>query len=149
MKKILGIAIIALIALSNSFFDSPKATFSAEITTEGDKTYFAVTATVPGDFHIYSSDNSDDIGPVPTSLVIISEGIKSGDKLIEEGELHDSYDKNFQAQVKYYEGTVVFKREITLNKNTKKVEAEIEYMLCNDETCYPPEIIKLSASVAK
>lgn len=146
MRKF-GLIILGAVLASFAFIPTPKATFKASVEKENGKTFFVVYCEVPGEFHIYSNDNDPNSGPIPTSLMFDEKKVKAVGKMIEEGELHDKFDKNFQQQVKYYEGKVVFKQEIKVMDGTSSVKGEIEYMLCDDETCFPPEIVELSASL--
>lgn len=145
MRRI-GLFILGLVVASFSFVPTPKAEFVASIEKDKGNTFFVVKCTVPGEFHIYSNDNDPNSGPIPTSLMFDDKKVKLIGNLIEEGELHDKFDKNFQQQVKYYEGQVVFMQQIKVLEGAS-VEAQIEYMLCDDETCFPPEIVDLSASL--
>jgi len=96
-------------------------------------------ATIEKHWHLYSFDIPKN-GPVPTSIVFkpndgisIIGSIKTNKKPIEK------FDAMFDMKIHYFENNVVFKQRINLKKNITKVSGYIEYMLCNDEKCLPPD----------
>ena len=50
------------------------------------------------------------------------------------------FDNNFQMELSWYENAVVFTQKLKVtDPNKLKIAGEVEYMVCNDETCLPPE----------
>lgn len=97
------------------------------------------TATIEKHWHLYSFDIPQN-GPVPTSIVFkpndgitVIGSIKTNKKPIEK------FDAMFDMKIHYFENTVIFKQRINIKQNTTQVSGYIEYMLCNDEKCLPPD----------
>lgn len=57
------------------------------------------------------------------------------------------YDKNFNMNVSYFGNGVTFQQKIKLNKATTSVKAKVEFMVCNDTQCLPPEEVSFSIPV--
>ena len=55
------------------------------------------------------------------------------------------YDEQFAMNLRWYAGTVSFIQKLKVTDPAKfKVEGEVEFMACNDETCLPPDQIPFS-----
>lgn len=55
------------------------------------------------------------------------------------------YDEQFAMNLRWYPGTVSFIQKLKITDPAKfKVEGEVEFMACNDETCLPPDQIPFS-----
>ena len=55
------------------------------------------------------------------------------------------YDEQFAMNLRWYPGTVSFIQKLKITDPGKfKVEGEVEFMACNDETCLPPDQIPFS-----
>lgn len=55
------------------------------------------------------------------------------------------YDEQFAMNLRWYPGTVSFIQKLKVTDPAKfKVEGEVEFMACNDETCLPPDQIPFS-----
>ena len=55
------------------------------------------------------------------------------------------YDEQFAKNLRWYPGTVSFIQKLKVTDPAKfKVEGEVEFMACNDETCLPPDQIPFS-----
>ena len=57
------------------------------------------------------------------------------------------FDKNFKMNVSYFADQVVFKQKVKLNAKTTVVKGKIEYMVCDDSKCLPPDEISFSIPV--
>lgn len=94
-------------------------------------------------WHIYASELPTDDGPVATAFTINKgDQYEQIDKTAEEGKLISAYDKNFEAELKYYENFYIIKQKIKLNDGVKAsdvtINGEVYYMVCTDEKCLPP-----------
>jgi hypothetical protein len=49
--------------------------------------------------------------------------------------------------VAYFEKSVIFQQKVKLNRGTTTVKGKVEYMVCNDRQCLPPEEVEFSIPV--
>lgn len=101
------------------------------------------TATIETNWHLYSQDVPDG-GPIPTSFTF--EGnenyLKKGNTLEEAG--HVVNDPVFEMEIKYFEKKASFKQRIKLkSQEAFKVNATVEFMVCDDSRCLPPTDVNL------
>ncbi len=97
-------------------------------------------ATVEKNWHLYSQRNYGDAGPFPTEFNFADAG-KTYDLVgkVQESPTKDVFDKVFQMNISFYEKEATFTQKIKLkDKNTKIINAEVVYMVCDDEKCLPP-----------
>ena len=96
-------------------------------------------ATIEKHWHLYSFDIPQN-GPVPTSIVFKpNDGISIVGSIKTDKKPIEKLDAMFDMKIHYFEDNVVFKQRINIKKNITKVSGYIEYMLCNDEKCLPPD----------
>lgn len=118
-----------------------KATGSGQVAVE-------LTATVQEGWHIYATRLENDLGPIPTSI-----RFEKDERLKAVGELaepvpEEVFDPNFEMQVRYHSGTPVFvQRFQPTTLGVHVVKGEVEFMVCNDKTCLPPEVVKFELEV--
>jgi len=66
----------------------------------------------------------------------------------EVGKLFDQFDKAINARSKYYSNKVEFVQTITLKSNVKTaITGEVEFMVCDDRQCLPPDVAKFSVKL--
>ncbi|MDD2436725.1 MAG: cytochrome c biogenesis protein CcdA [Massilibacteroides sp.] len=55
------------------------------------------------------------------------------------------YDEQFAMDLKWYANNVTFRQKFKITDPVKfRIQGEVEFMVCNDETCLPPERIEFS-----
>jgi len=102
-----------------------------------------VNASIEGDWHLYSQTVPED-GPIPTSFVYEGNAnyLKKGNTKEEKG--HTIDDPVFNMLIKYFGDKATFKQRIKLKSTTAfKINAVVEYMVCNDTQCLPPKEVDL------
>ena len=106
-----------------------------------------ITATIEPGWHLYSQFIPEG-GPIPTSFTFEESDSYSRIGTVTEGKPHEEYDPNFEMVLKFFGEKAVFKQKIKV-KNTKNftIKGELEFMVCNDEMCLPPEYVDMSFSV--
>jgi len=106
-----------------------------------------MNAKIQESWHLYSQ-NVPDGGPLPThftfsknsSYKLIGEVVEEAGKTIN--------DPVFKIQIKFFEKETTFKQRIKIKvKNPFEVKAELEFMVCNDQSCLPPTYEDLVFSV--
>ena len=106
-----------------------------------------VTATIERGWHLYSQNVPDD-GPIPTTFSF--EGsvnyLKKGNTKEEVG--HTVNDPVFNMKIKYFDKKATFKQRIKIKySDAFKINASVEFMVCNDTQCLPPTEIDLTFSI--
>ena len=101
-----------------------------------------LTATIEKGWHIYATDLVNDLGPLPTEIRFApSQGFDMLGGLVEP--IPDQvFDPNFEMEVRYHSGTVRFVQMVKPKGDGQvAVSGEVEYMVCNNETCLPPKTL--------
>jgi len=96
------------------------------------------TATIQKGWHLYSQSAPKD-GPVATSFTFEGNGsyLKKGNTSEDKG--HTVQDPIFNMQIKYFENKASFKQRIKLKLKTGfKINATVEFMVCDNTRCLPP-----------
>jgi thiol:disulfide interchange protein len=97
-----------------------------------------MNAKIQESWHLYSQ-NVPDGGPLPTHFTfaknpnykLIGEVVEESGKLID--------DPVFKLQIKFFEKETTFKQRIKTNGNKPfEIKGELEFMVCNDQSCLPP-----------
>ncbi|NIG53154.1 protein-disulfide reductase DsbD domain-containing protein [Chitinophaga sp. Cy-1792] len=148
MKKLLTVlALFALPILASAQIENPvNWKFSSKKINE--TTWeLHMTATIDAGWHLYAQEAGE--GPVPTSFKIGKSPLAVAQgKITEVGKLQKHFDKNFNSELKYYEGMVDFVQKVTVKgKAAVKVKGSVEYMVCDDHQCLPPKEVEFAISV--
>ncbi len=108
-----------------------------------------ITAALQPKWHIYSQDIKAD-GPVPTSILLDKNPlVKINGTIGEVGKLEKSFDKNFNATLKYYQNKVDFVQKVSLKSAANTIiKGKLTYMLCNDEKCLAPTTVPFSIKLS-
>lgn len=126
--------VLVVFGAKAQLFDPVSWTTSVEQTEEGE-VFLVSTATIDEGWHVYSQF-VDEGGPIPTTFKYPN-AVKLIGKTTE-GEGIEVDDPNFMMRVKYFGNTAVFKQQIQLQTKTNELKATVEFMVCNDEMCLPP-----------
>jgi hypothetical protein len=66
----------------------------------------------------------------------------------EVGKMYDEVEKATKTRSRFYKENVEFVQVISLRGNTKTaVSGQIEFMVCDDKQCLPPETVKFSVKL--
>lgn len=142
----------AFLALSFStsiaqIFDPVDWSFKAERVSETEaKLIF--TASIEEGWHLYSQ-YIDEGGPIPTSFTFQELGGAKLKGKVSEGEGHTEMDPNFEMVVKYFEDEADFVQMVEVDAKATTLKGELEFMVCNDERCLPPEYLAFEFSIPK
>lgn len=111
-----------------------------------DQTYEVhITASVSPSWHIYSQTTPEG-GPLPTTISFTKNPLLSFTGSPREvGKLRQKHEEVFGVDVKYFDGEVDFVQVVNLkNKVKTNLSGSIEFMVCNDSQCLPPQTIPFS-----
>jgi len=122
--------------------------YSAQKISDG-KYEVHLTATIQPGWHLYSQTQSSDAIALPTTITFTKNPLLSlAGKTEEKGKVFDQFDRATASRSRYYNGTVDFVQIVQVRGNvTTSVTGEIEFMVCNDEKCLPPDRVKFSVKL--
>ncbi|MFD2161415.1 cytochrome c biogenesis protein CcdA [Paradesertivirga mongoliensis] len=145
LLTLLGLLICSLNTFSQ--IENPvKWTFSSNAVDE-EKAELIIKADIQPGWHVYSQFIAEG-GPVPTSFKFSpSADYSLSGKVIESPKATSSFDKNFNMQIAWHEKQVIFKQLIKVKRATS-VKGVLEFMVCNDEKCLPPEEVEFNIPVS-
>lgn len=144
------ILLFSVVGISCSQIQTPvKWKFSSEITGSGE-TILLLKASIDEGWHLYSQKNYGDEGPIPTSFTFE----KSPDyellgKVKESKGLVKEMDKQWGFEIEFFKKTATFKQAV--KPKTDKpytVKGSLEFMVCNETMCLPPEVVEFEIKVA-
>lgn len=143
MRSIVSFLIAFLITVPSlsQIQDPVKWSFDVEAVDENEVD-LVIRADIDEGWHLYSQDAGD--GPIPTSFSFFeNEQIKVKGK-VEEGIPHEEYDPNFESVLKFFDTKAVFKQRIKLlTQESTLLKGELQFMVCNDAMCLPPEWVDI------
>ncbi|WP_158796364.1 protein-disulfide reductase DsbD domain-containing protein [Pedobacter sp. L105] len=105
-----------------------------------------VKATIQDGWHIYSQ-NVKPGGPVKTTIKFNPSKDYTKVGITAEPKPLSKFEKVFDMNVGYFEKQVVFQQKIKLNKPETTVSGTIEFMVCDESRCLPPDEIKFTLAV--
>jgi DsbC/DsbD-like thiol-disulfide interchange protein len=147
MKKILLIALLVAVttAVKAQILHPVKWSYAAKRTGKQEALIFFKATIEPG-WHIYSQTVKAG-GPVKTSIVLNSSPDFEKLGYATEPRPKSGYDKTFAMTISVFESSVTFRQKIKLYKPGTIVSGTINYMVCNDKQCLPPDDVPFSVTI--
>lgn len=105
-----------------------------------------IKATIDNGWHIYSTHQKEG-GPVKTSVTFTPSKDYVINGALAEPKPVTKFEKVFNLNVSYFEKTVIFQQKIKLKKDQTSIKGQLEYMVCNDKQCLPPDNVDFNISV--
>ena len=120
--------------------------FSSKLTMlKGDEAEIVFTANIDAGWHVYSTDLGSG-GPIAASFNVVKmDGAEAVGKLQPRGKEIKQFDKLFEMDVRYFEGSAVFAQKIRFTKPAYDIDCYLEYGACNDQNCLPPSEVQFKA----
>ena len=153
-KKIYFIALICSILTSTytkitaQIIEPVKWTATVDKVEKG-TAELVMTANIEKGWHVYSQFLPDG-GPIKTTFTFTPSDSFELVGEVAEGKPTEFYDKNFEMQLKYFSVKAEFSQKIKLkSKSDFKIEGNVEFMVCDDEKCLPPNVVDLKFEVKK
>jgi len=142
---VLFFIVSATLATAQKSSDVVQWKYSAAI--RDGKPVILLTAEIHKGWHLYSQHLKGD-GPIPTTFVFKENPDIQFVGPVAEEKAHTAYDPNFDMEISYFEGTAVFTQEIDKKASSSAtVSGSVEFMVCNDQMCYPPETIEFTFDI--
>ena len=112
---------------------------------KGDEAEIVFTANIDAGWHVYSTDLGSG-GPIAASFNVVKmDGAEAVGKLQPRGKEIKQFDKLFEMEVRYFEGSAVFAQKIRFTKPAYDIDCYLEYGACNDQNCLPPSEVQFKA----
>lgn len=122
-----------------------KWSYAAKKTGKNEAVIF-LKATIDKGWHIYSQTVKEG-GPVKTSFTFTPSKSYTKTGTTTEPKPVSKYESVFKMQVSYFENEVIFQQKIKLNAAQATVTGKVEFMVCNDKQCLPPDEKEFSVTV--
>ncbi|MFK5958526.1 MAG: cytochrome c biogenesis protein CcdA [Lutibacter sp.] len=150
MKKIILLLFLLVFSVSSfsQIYDPVKWSTSVDKISDSEFDLI-ITATIEEGWHLYSQ-NVPENGPIATSFNFEKNDDYElvGSTIEEEG--HTVFDAVFQMEIKYFEEKAMFKQRVKiLSKKTSTIVGELEFMVCDDESCLPPTVVDLNFKISE
>ena len=105
-----------------------------------------IKATVDRGWHLYSQFVKDG-GPVKTTFTFpAAKDFTVVGKTIEPKPV-TKYEATFKMDVSYFEKSVIFQQKVKLKGKTATIKGSVDFMVCNDKQCLPPDEVQFSIPV--
>ncbi|MEX2591204.1 MAG: cytochrome c biogenesis protein CcdA [Anditalea sp.] len=149
IKRILSallLVIIGSVYANAQIYDPVKWETTVENISENEATV-VITATIEPGWHLYSQFIEEG-GPIPTSFKFDEgRGYLLDGSVGEHPEAVSAFDPNFNMQIAWHKSKVRFTQKIKLTEPEVKIAGTLEFMVCNDTSCLPPEEVSFEASI--
>jgi thiol:disulfide interchange protein len=124
------------------------ATWSFKSENLGDGNYeVQMICTLDEGWHVYSQTLSSLEGPLPTMFTFEDQdGLTLVGEVMEQ-EPHVEYDPNFMMDLAYFDTEAIFRQKVSAQE-AKVLKGSVDFMVCNDERCLPPELIEFTVDLA-
>src|SRR5882757_9613327 len=146
------ITLFLLAVLSGSLAmaqSSKQVTWTTSAKKLNDKLYEVhMTATIGGDYHIYSQHPGGD-GPIPTTFKFAKNPLITPAGTVKEvGKAVKKFESAWGFNVVYYEKTVDFVVTVKTKSNAKtSLMGTVEFMVCNEHECLPPADVPIKVNI--
>lgn len=149
MKKIILSLLLSFISLTifAQIQNPVKWTYSVENNGKEEAT-LVIKASIDKGWHLYSQFIGEG-GPVPTSFRFDkSSNYTLVGKVNEIPKAKPIFDEIFGMQVAWFESSATFKQKIKVSSNKDfKISGALEFMVCDDKQCLPPEEVEFSFDI--
>ena len=141
MKKLFSILLLVFVTLAvqAQIHQPVKWKIKLEDSKTAEKE-IVFTATIEKGWHLYDM-NLPEGGPVSTSFTFETlQGAELIGQPVSNIKPTVVYDEQFAMDLRWFPGAVTFPQKVKILDPKKfKIEGEVEFMVCNDETCLPPD----------
>ncbi len=106
----------------------------------GDMYRIVLEAAIPASYHLYDMGPYEAGGPNATSIRFLpADGVRYVGDVRQLSAPTRRYDAMFGMEIGTFAGRARFAQQAVLSVPEAEVRAEVEWMICNDNTCMPPE----------
>ncbi|MBC6111442.1 protein-disulfide reductase DsbD domain-containing protein [Pedobacter fastidiosus] len=148
MKKTTFLFCIATLLSVNAYSQILKPvtwSYAAKKTSATEATLY-IKAVIDEGWHLYSQTVKDG-GPVKTTFAFpASKTYTLVGKTIEPKPI-TKFETTFKMDVSYFQNSVIFQQKVKLKGKNVPVKGSVEFMVCNDKQCLPPETVEFSIPI--
>ena len=115
----------------------------------GDNAYrIVLEASIPQPYHMYDMGPYEG-GPNATAIVFTpGQGVSLEGGVEQLSTPHRYYDTTFEMEIGTFSGKARFAQRVKLSVPESSVKARIEWMLCDDTSCMPPDDTELTIAIS-
>jgi thiol:disulfide interchange protein DsbD len=150
MKKIVSSVVLLLVTVLAFAQSGTKVKWDYTVKKIGDKKYeVRMIATIQPGWHLYSQKQSADAIALPTKITFAKNPLLSVTGTPKEvGKLTDAFDQATQSRSRFYSNKVEFVQVITLKSKVRtSLVGDVEFMVCDDKQCLPPDKTKFTVKL--
>ena len=150
MHKLLRHSLLTLTALLTAALAAAQSvTWKSSVEPLGGDAYrIVLEAAIPAGYHMYDMGPYEG-GPTATAIVLTpGEGVQLDGPVEQLTKAHTYYDELFGMQIGTLSGKPRFAQKVHLATAKGTVTAQLEWMICNDSSCMPPDETELTIEIA-
>ena len=135
---------LGVFSLKSQVLEPVKWQFSLNSVSDTEVEIVAEAAIDEG-WHLYSV-NLPEGGPVPTSISLIESGkYEAAGEIKQEPQPEKQYDQAFDMELSWFSNSATLTLPVRIkSSDVKVVEGYVEFMVCDDEQCLPPDRLDFS-----
>ena len=147
MKKIFTFCFVCLFIGAHAQIKKPvKWSFKAT-SLSNKEIQISFIATIDKHWHIYSQHIAEG-GPVPTKFKLTpSADFELLGGVSEDSKVIKAYDQTFGMDLLWFEKSAIFSQKIKVKNTSAIVKGLVEFMVCDDTQCLPPDELEFSIPV--
>ena len=148
MKRIITLLLCTIVCVLSAAAQTSPVKWSTRIEKQNDTLYnLVLDARIDRSWHIYDFGPYD-CGINPTVITVApSEGFALVGEVTSDKPATKTYDKTFDANIGYWEGSVRFVQAVRPYNNVD-IDVTVEWMACNEGSCTPPDDQVFKFSIA-
>lgn len=142
-----SLGLLFSLSVSSQILKPVKWSYAAKKTSKTTAVLY-LKASIEEGWHLYSQNMADG-GPVKTTFSFSpAKNYQITGKTIEPKAIV-KFEKSFNMNVSYFEKSVIFQQQVKLTGKgaNAMVKGTVEFMVCNDQQCLPPETVEFSIPV--
>lgn len=141
-----GLLLSFSLSASSQILRPIKWSYAAKKTSATEATIL-IKATLEKGWHLYAQSLAEGRGPVKTSFTFNpSPTVQLIGKVSEPNPIV-KFEKVFNMNVSYFEDAVIFQQKVKLSGKNVLVKGNVEFMICSDKQCLPPETKEFSIPI--
>jgi hypothetical protein len=147
MKTLMIFVIGLLFSMSarSQILKPVKWSYAAKKTSATTATIF-IKATMEEGWHIYGLTVPEG-GPVKTTFTFTPSNVFSTIGTVTAPKPTVKFEKTFSMNVNYFEKEVIFQQKVKLKGTNSEIQGTVEFMVCSDRQCLPPETTAFSIPI--
>ncbi len=145
-RRLLLIA-AALLTVGTLAAQEVRWTIEAEEAAD-DRYRVIIGADIPEGYHMYGMGPYVG-GPLATTITLTATGAELEGALTPLDKEHRYYDDIFMMEIGIYEGKPRFEQWVKLTEKAATIKAQLEWMICDDQSCMPPADQELTLTIGE